>query len=229
MKSLYYLLLLPNIAYALCGDIQDIQQKQSCAVEAYQAADVNLNEIYKLIRKELNKEQKQRLKQAQVAWLTFRDANCAHQVSESSEDHLTMKNLCLAQVTQSRIGELQNIYSHLFIGYTPVDYAAHTILDKSLLNQKLLGRWKNQTNEYGIILEFQLVDGEAVFFSTLNQQAFETGSWQFTDGQLMISNEQGDILYLYNQATLEDNVLTLYEKEGGIEKYERIVDTVDSN
>ncbi|WP_353571874.1 lysozyme inhibitor LprI family protein [Candidatus Albibeggiatoa sp. nov. BB20] len=222
MKWLYWLFFIPSFAHALCNEIDNVQDKQSCAVTANQEADAALNKIYKSIRKELNKGQKQKLKQAQIAWLTFRDANCAHQVSESSEDHLTMKNLCLAQVTQLRTGELQNIYSHLFIGYTPVDYAAYATLDRSLSGQKLIGRWKSQTDEYGVTLNFQVIDGEALFFSTLNEQQFESGSWQFADGQLMLTNEQGDILYLYNQATLENKVLTLYEKEGGIEKYQRI-------
>ncbi|MEK7989645.1 MAG: lysozyme inhibitor LprI family protein [Thiotrichaceae bacterium] len=223
MKWLYCLLfIIPNVAHALCDGIENIQEKQSCAVTAYQEEDAALNKIYKSIRKELNKDQKQKLKQAQVAWLTFRDANCTHQVSESSEDHLTMKNLCLAQVTQSRTGELHNIYSHLFIGYTPVDYSAYTTRDEVLSAQQLLGSWKSQADEYGVILNFQILNRESVFFSTLNGQQFEKGSWQFTDGQLMLSNEQGDILYLYNQTSLENDVLILYEKEGGIEKYQRI-------
>ncbi|MCV6639165.1 lysozyme inhibitor LprI family protein [Candidatus Albibeggiatoa sp. nov. NOAA] len=222
MKWLYWLLFIPSVSYALCDDVDNVQEKQSCAISAYKQADTALNQAYKSIRKNLNQEQKQKLKKAQKAWLTYRDANCAHQVSESEQDHVTMQNLCLAQVTQLRTSELQNIYSHLFIGYTPIDYAAYMKSENYLSEQKLIGDWKSQADEYGIILTFQIIDNEAIFSSTLNEQQFESGSWQFTDGQLMITNEQGDILYLYNQATLDNNVLTLYEKEGGIEKYERV-------
>lgn len=223
MKWLLYLLLvMPYFAHALCTDMDDVNQKQACAIEANKQADKDLNQIYKLIRKALNKEQKNKLKQAQVAWLKFRDANCEHQVSASLEDHITIKNICLAQVTQRRTQELQNIYSHLFIGYTPVDYAATTSLQPTLSEQTLVGSWKSQTDEYGVVLQFQLIDDKAVFSSTLNNQQFETGGWQFSEGQLMITNEQDEILYLYNQVTLENDVLTLYEKEGGIEKYQRI-------
>lgn len=221
MKRLYWLFFIPSFAYALCDDIDDVEQKQACAVSAYQEADTELNTIYQSIRKALSNEQKQKLKQAQLAWLTFRDANCAHQVSESDEDNKTIKYLCLTQVTQFRTRELQNIYSYLFIGYTPVEYDS---LHQALSMQKLVGRWKSQSEEYGIFLHFQIIDGKALFFSTLNEQPFESGSWQFTDGQLIIMNELGDILYLYNQVTLENNTLTLYEKEGGTEQYQRVDD-----
>lgn len=218
MKWLYCLFFISSLAYALCEDIDNSQEKQSCAITAYQEADIELNKIYKSIRKELNYSQKQKLKQAQIAWLTFRDANCAHQASESNEDYLIIKNLCLAKTTQLRNKELQNIYAYLFIGYTPLEFGS---IENGLSEQDLIGQWLSKTETYNVMLKFQLIDNKAIFSSTLNGQAFESGSWQLNNGQLTITNELGELLYLYNQVTLKDNILTLYEKEGGIEEYLR--------
>ncbi len=60
-----------------CVDPKSFYDKVYCAGKVYAVLDDNLNQIYKNLRKKLNKDQKNRLKKVQRFWIKDRDDKCA--------------------------------------------------------------------------------------------------------------------------------------------------------
>lgn len=114
--------------WATCLESPDGQSTvgmNGCGLEANEAADTVLNELYQQMIKGLNadinsndqdtvdnaKEVKGRLVAAQRAWITFRDTNCylvgAQMLGGTGEGTLTIG--CIAQTTIDRVKELNSI------------------------------------------------------------------------------------------------------------------------
>lgn len=102
----------PVIIY---GCLQNITEERSADLESYsrgqitqpnssnyQEADRQLNLVYQLVRSQITQEP---LRAAQLAWIDFRDANCAFEGSQSSTD----KTLCLTRMTEKRTQELSGL------------------------------------------------------------------------------------------------------------------------
>jgi uncharacterized protein YecT (DUF1311 family) len=82
-----------------------------CAERKHQQADTELNLVYQQLMKESDATEKTKLKAAQFAWIKFRDAHCAYVGAENEGGSIYPMVLafCLADVTSSRVKQLQEI------------------------------------------------------------------------------------------------------------------------
>jgi uncharacterized protein YecT (DUF1311 family) len=80
-----------------------------CAADAYKAADKVLNQVYQQLVAKLDDEEKAQLKEAQTAWLKYRDTNCIFVADQYKGG--TMRPMiyagCLEDVTKKRTSELK--------------------------------------------------------------------------------------------------------------------------
>lgn len=100
-----------TLAKADCGDPQTQLELNECAAEEYEAADKELNAVYSSYRKSLPAESKTMLKEAQSAWIKFRDLSCAFEASGSiggSIYHMVLSS-CLAEKTRIRTEEIKKL------------------------------------------------------------------------------------------------------------------------
>ena len=81
----------------------------TCAAQARTWADQELNRVYVAYKKRLPPNQAQQLRQAQLAWIKFRDASCVFESSgvEGGSAHPMVYLGCLTAKTQDRIKALQ--------------------------------------------------------------------------------------------------------------------------
>lgn len=95
-----------------------IDDTTGCAKRAYEKSDKELNHVYVIIKKWIGKKLSIQLKNAEIAWLKYRDLNC-----ESEKDFISLgvltgpemvknaKLLCLERMTTQRIKEIKRVYS----------------------------------------------------------------------------------------------------------------------
>jgi len=92
-----------------CDRSDDSQQMMNiCAGEDYQAADARLNQAYQALIRSDDADDKKLLQAAQRAWISFRDAECAHSTAASSGGsiHAMAVSQCLTRLTNDRIKQL---------------------------------------------------------------------------------------------------------------------------
>ncbi|RWF45793.1 MAG: lysozyme inhibitor LprI family protein [Mesorhizobium sp.] len=92
-----------------CDRSDDSQQMMNiCAGEDYQAADARLNAAYQALIGSDDAGGKQLLQVAQRAWISFRDAECAHntEASAGGSIHAMEVSQCLTRLTNDRIKQL---------------------------------------------------------------------------------------------------------------------------
>lgn len=92
-----------------CDRSDDSQQMMNiCAGEDYQAADARLNEAYQALISSDDADGKRLLQAAQRAWISFRDAECAHTTAASAGGsiHAMEVSQCLTRLTNERIKQL---------------------------------------------------------------------------------------------------------------------------
>ena len=93
-----------------CANPQTQIEMTQCAAEAYKAADKVLNQVYQNLVAKLDEEEKAQLKEAQTAWLKYRDTNCDFVADQYKGG--TMRPMiyagCLADVTKKRTSELRD-------------------------------------------------------------------------------------------------------------------------
>lgn len=80
-----------------------------CAGKAFRSADATMNQVYRKFVSTLNEDEKAQLKEAQLAWLKYRDTNCefvADQYKGGSIRPL-IEATCLGDMTKSRTTELK--------------------------------------------------------------------------------------------------------------------------
>ncbi|MDX7901349.1 lysozyme inhibitor LprI family protein [Aeromonas media] len=79
-----------------------------CAFQDYQRADARLNAAYKKRVATLDKAQLDRLRTAQRAWITFRDAQCRYEagVYEGGSMAPLVHSSCLTKLTEQRTKDL---------------------------------------------------------------------------------------------------------------------------
>ncbi len=81
--------------------------------------DAELNKYYKLLSEKLDKESKAALKKAQLAWITFRDAEFAMIADVYSKQEGTMYRVIAVslrmEVVKRRALDLKNLYQELFV------------------------------------------------------------------------------------------------------------------
>jgi len=58
-----------------CKDAVSTAEMRTCANELYEAADAELNRVYRQLASQLSDKRREKLKAAQQAWIAFRDKN----------------------------------------------------------------------------------------------------------------------------------------------------------
>jgi uncharacterized protein YecT (DUF1311 family) len=92
-----------------CANAETQAEMNNCAGREYKTADAVLNQIYRQFVSMLNDEEKSQLKEAQTAWLKYRDTNCdffADQYKGGSMRPMIL-GYCLADMTRNRTTELR--------------------------------------------------------------------------------------------------------------------------
>lgn len=93
-----------------CADAQSQAEMNMCWGKQYKAADARLNTVYRDFMTKLTEEESTQLKNAQLAWLKYRDTNCefvADQFKGGSMRPMIVA-MCLADVTNARVSELKS-------------------------------------------------------------------------------------------------------------------------
>jgi uncharacterized protein YecT (DUF1311 family) len=93
-----------------CPKAQSQAEMNDCAGRAYKAADATLNQVYRQLVAMLADEEKSQLKEAQAAWLKYRDLNCDFVADQYKGGTIRpmILGFCLADVTKNRTAELRS-------------------------------------------------------------------------------------------------------------------------
>jgi|WetSurMetagenome_2_1015567.scaffolds.fasta_scaffold252683_2 uncharacterized protein YecT (DUF1311 family) len=179
----------------------------------FKEIDTQLNGYYKGIINKLAPVQAQSLREAQRAWLAFRDSDCA------AQQKVGIKNqACLGIHTQNRLNELQAIYGE--------ENAQKTVTTKAVTSHKqpaIIGSWQGIGGEAAVQLNFGMKEGIHFYSSTLEKLPFEAGQWQIqNNGELQITNSDGRVLHRYVKFVINDQTLSLHETDGARLDYQRI-------
>lgn len=115
------LLLIPIIPTAAVADNELAQEincqnptsnveYKECAYRAYQAADRRLNQVYQQVISTLSGEEKQKLIDAEISWIKFRDLHCEFEVykNRGGSGYGGFLSECLEQVTKERTAQLES-------------------------------------------------------------------------------------------------------------------------
>jgi uncharacterized protein YecT (DUF1311 family) len=94
---------------APCSDANTQAEMNLCAGKEYKTADATLNRVYQQLVAMLEPEEKAQLKEAQTAWIKYRDANCDFVADQYKGGSIRpmIYGLCLADVTGNRTAELR--------------------------------------------------------------------------------------------------------------------------
>lgn len=95
-----------------CVDTETQSDANACARYMYEKADAEMNRVYAQLMTELAVDEgkdQQKLKQAQVVWLHYRDVNCESEASiyEGGTIRPAVYSHCLASMTQERTGRMK--------------------------------------------------------------------------------------------------------------------------
>lgn len=103
-----------------CNPNGNTLEMRKCASDSYAVADKKLNQVYQQNISKLSGEYKNRLIQAQRAWITFRDATCNFEAAEALGGTLEplLYTGCLERVTSERTAYLQRYFANLNSGST---------------------------------------------------------------------------------------------------------------
>jgi uncharacterized protein YecT (DUF1311 family) len=98
-----------------CENAMTTVEMQQCLDQQYLKLDAELNRVYKKIRSKLSAARKTRLKEAQLAWIAFRDKSAEFKASE--EEGGSMYSLVyvsvMASLTEQRVGNLKDILKRM--------------------------------------------------------------------------------------------------------------------
>ena len=92
-----------------CAKAQSQADLNDCWGKEYRAADAILNQIYRQLVSMLDDEEKSQLKEAQTAWLKYRDANCEFVADQYKGGTIRpmVYAICLGNMTKERTTELR--------------------------------------------------------------------------------------------------------------------------
>lgn len=92
-----------------CADLMSQHEMNRCAADEHKKADAELNKVYQQLLPKLEGEQKEKLKVAQRAWLTFRDAHCEYEAFafDGGSMQPLIRFSCLEAVTRERTKQLR--------------------------------------------------------------------------------------------------------------------------
>ena len=108
--------MLPAGAHAdECADAEDQATMNECAAKDLQAADAELNSLYHQIRQRIvdDVDTRNLLRDAERAWVAFRDAECTFATSSTAGGSIWPMeyDACLTGLTQQRIEQFQGYLS----------------------------------------------------------------------------------------------------------------------
>lgn len=94
---------------AVCNQPQTTPQINNCGAALYQQADIRLNEVYKQVISKLNRRDREKLIDEQLAWIRRRDVSCKDQgrMTPGGSAYAGARNSCLASETDKRTAELE--------------------------------------------------------------------------------------------------------------------------
>ena len=96
-----------------CNGLTTQMELDQCAGANDKSADTALNTLYRqLMAQETDAAGKQRLVEAERAWIAYRDKECAYQVGPQQDGGSIWpmeKSNCLEQLTAARIAELSKL------------------------------------------------------------------------------------------------------------------------
>jgi len=101
---------LPAAPKVDCAKANNTVEMKYCSQLSYQAADRQLNQVYKKVLFTTKGEPRQLLVTGQQAWIKFRDNNCDFEVYQSrgGTGHEIFRNGCLEKLTKQRTQDLQD-------------------------------------------------------------------------------------------------------------------------
>lgn len=93
-----------------CSSALNTPAMNACYKAAHDAADARLNERYKTLMARLGKDDQDRLRDAQRAWVAFRDKQCAFETASYSTGSIypLLVTNCLTELTQQRTATLDH-------------------------------------------------------------------------------------------------------------------------
>lgn len=93
-----------------CSSPQTTLEINECAARDYHNADARLNRTYDELIANLNDANREKLVDAQLAWLEFRDRNCHWEAFryDGGSIQTSIRLNCLERLTQQRIQDLEN-------------------------------------------------------------------------------------------------------------------------
>jgi uncharacterized protein YecT (DUF1311 family) len=100
-----------HAAAANCTDPKSQLEMTTCAGQEYASQDKKLNVGYSQYRSRLSKSQQNQLKDAQVAWIRYRDLSCDFESSavEGGSAHQMVRYGCLTEKTAARLREITKL------------------------------------------------------------------------------------------------------------------------
>jgi len=93
-----------------CEDAQTQADMNICFGNEYKKADGALNKVYQQLAAMLDEDDKAQLKNAENAWLKYRDTNCEFVADQYKGGSMRpmIAAICLADVTDNRTKELKS-------------------------------------------------------------------------------------------------------------------------
>lgn len=92
-----------------CEERSSQAEASACAYREYQAADAELNRVYRQLSSKLDADALGFLRRAENAWLKYRDANCEYEDSFYAGGTMRqmITSFCMTRVTKARTAELK--------------------------------------------------------------------------------------------------------------------------
>ncbi len=94
-----------------CDEATTTIEMLDCLQQRYQKADVELNRVYKQLMSRLTEKRQAKLKEAQRAWIVFRDKSAEFEASAEEGGSLAplVRLMVKTEKTESRVDELRQI------------------------------------------------------------------------------------------------------------------------
>jgi uncharacterized protein YecT (DUF1311 family) len=89
---------------------QTQRELNAAAAADFDKADRRLNDVYKALMARISSNGQGRLREAQVAWLRFRDQECTFETmgTEGGSIHGMMVTMCRTRLTAQRVTDLEH-------------------------------------------------------------------------------------------------------------------------
>jgi uncharacterized protein YecT (DUF1311 family) len=101
----------PSSRDDFCGNAVTQLELNECSANEFKKADAELNQIYNRVLSTLDEKNRGNLREAQSAWVAYRDANCKSAAEYNGGSMSPMvQSFCLKENTSDRIKELKRIY-----------------------------------------------------------------------------------------------------------------------